>query len=333
MNGALDLAPAYFLSNDDVARAFDWDEAIAALADAYGAFTDPAMAPERVLARKGPIWMRSLVAVSPKGRLMGTKLFARSSSGRVRYAIPLMDQETGALVCLVDGRRITGTRTAATTCVALERLAPKDIPVMAMIGSGEEARHHILALSHIRRIGVCRVFSPDPEHRAAFCRHAKDNAGISATPAASSNEAVRGATLVIAATRTPDGSPVLFGKDLAPGTTIASIGASLPEHVEIDAEVARRARLIVADGIEEVLEGTGDMIAAHRAGVDCAAKTVSLAELVQGNVAGPRAPDDIVMYKSTGSGLQDVVVAEMCWNRARRMGLGTELPMQLSTRG
>ncbi len=326
------LPPTYFLSDEDVGRAFDWDEAIAALAEAYGAFTDPAMAPERVLARRGPIWMRSLVAISPRGRLMGTKLFAMSSRRNVRYVIPLLDQETAALVCLIDGRRITGTRTAATTCVALDRMAPQDIPVMAMLGSGEEARHHIVALSHIRKVGVCRVFSPNAEHREAFCRYAKENAGIEAKQVASSAEAVRDATLVIAATRTPDGSPVLFGKDLAPGTTIASIGASLPEHVEIDPEVVRRARVIVADGIEEVLEGTGDMVAARNAGVDAAEKTVSLADFVQGKAVVRRSPQDIVMYKSTGSGLQDIAVAEMCWNRARRMGLGTELPMQLSSR-
>jgi ornithine cyclodeaminase/alanine dehydrogenase-like protein (mu-crystallin family) len=332
MNDRSAVPPAYFLSDEDVGRAFDWDEAIAALADAYGALTDPAMAPERVLARKGSIWLRSLVAVSPKGRLMGTKLFAMSAGRNVSYVIPLLDQQTAALVCLVDGRPITGTRTAATTCVALDRIAPREIPMMAMIGSGEEARHHIVALSHIRRVGACRVFSPNAEHREAFCRYARENAGIEATPVASSAEALKDATQVIAATRTLDGSPVLFGKDLAPGATIASIGASLPEHVEIDPEVVRRARIIVADGIEEVLEGTGDMIAARKAGVDATEKTVSLADLVQGKVAGRRAPGDIVMYKSTGSGLQDIAVAEMCWNRARRMGLGTELPMQLSSR-
>ena len=104
-----------------------------------------------------------------------------------------------------------------------------------------------------------------------------------------------------------------------------SIGSTLPEQREVDTDVIAAADLLVADVIDEVLHGTGDLLAAAAAGIDPAGRTVSLADVVSGRHPGRTGPDQVVLYKSVGSAAQDLAVAAMCAARARELGLGTEL--------
>ena len=92
----------------------------------------------------------------------------------------------------------------------------------------------------------------------------------------------------------------------------------------------RRASLIVADMADEVSHDTGDLIAATRDGVEFAHKLHALADLIGQRVPGRRSPEDIVVYKSVGSALQDVATAEMLLERARMQGVGTVLPVSIA---
>ena len=129
--------------------------------------------------------------------------------------------------------------------------------------------------------------------------------------------------VVLCAARSRDESPVLLGAWLEAGMTVVSIGSTLPEQREVDDQVIERAALVVADMPHEVAYDTGDMLAARQAGVDFERKLVSLADLVSGRVQ--RQPQDIVLYKSVGSALQDVITAEMLLVRARAESIGTPL--------
>ncbi|MBW8821583.1 MAG: ornithine cyclodeaminase family protein, partial [Streptomyces sp.] len=142
--------------------------------------------------------------------------------------------------------------------------------------------------------------------------------------------AVREATLVICAARSSDESPTLLGEWLAPGSTVVSIGSTLPEQREVDPETMRRADLIVADELREVLDETGDALAARRDGVDLESKTVSLSDLVSGRVRGRRDDQQVLLYKSVGGAIQDLAVAAMCVARARQAGLGATLPVEIT---
>jgi ornithine cyclodeaminase/alanine dehydrogenase-like protein (mu-crystallin family) len=166
-----------------------------------------------------------------------------------------------------------------------------------------------------------RVYSPTPASRSRFAdafRASHPGLDIEAVP--SPQLAVQSADVVLCAARSRDESPVLRGQWLAPGATVVSIGSTLPEQREVDEATMARAARIVADMPEEVAHDTGDAIAATRAGIDLAEKMVSLGDVASGRVPGRRAPDDIVLYKSVGSALQDVVVAEMLLRRARASG-------------
>jgi len=111
--------------------------------------------------------------------------------------------------------------------------------------------------------------------------------------------------------------------------SIVSIGSTLPEQFEVDVDVVRRAQLVVADMPDEVARDTGDMLAATAAGVEIAGKLLPLSEVIGGRHLARNTPQDIVLYKSVGSALQDVVIAEMLLARARSRGLGTPMPVSI----
>jgi ornithine cyclodeaminase/alanine dehydrogenase len=259
---------------------------------------------------------------------MGAKMIAASpKNGRASYLIPLFDRETTELVALIDGNRVTATRTAATSAVAVDLLAPERPLRVAVIGSGLEARHHVMALSTIRDLESVAVYSPTAERRAALADIVSSELGVDGVAMGGAREAVAGADVVIAAARSRDESPTLLGAWLEAGMTVVSIGSTLQEQHEVDVEVIRRADLIYADSPDEVADETGDMLDATAAGVEFRGKLHSLQELVAGAVAGRQNSDEILLYKSVGSALQDLAVAELCLRRAGELGIGTALPV------
>ena len=322
---ALKVPPTLFLTDADVAKLADWQAAFDALRTAYAGSVSAAMVPPRSMARGDGIWLRGLTAISPTGRHMGCKLIAASIKGRrASYLVSLFDQDTMALAALIDGNRITGIRTAATAVVAVDAAAPRRPLRVAVIGSGFEANGLLSALSAVRTVAGARVFSPSPASRERFAA-AFMAQGMAIDAAASAEQAVADADVVLCAARSRDETPVLRGEWLAPGMTIVSIGSTLPEQREVDEQVIARSSSIVSDMPDEVAHDTGDMLAATRAGIDFAGKSRSLSDFL-GSPAR-RSPDDIVLYKSVGSALQDVVIAEMLLARARARGLGHALPL------
>ncbi|MDM0059109.1 ornithine cyclodeaminase family protein [Variovorax fucosicus] len=320
----LQVPPTLFLTDADVARLTDWHAAFAALRSAYAGTVAAAMVPPRSMARGDGTWLRGLTAVSPSGRHMGCKLISASMKARrASYLVSLFDQETMGLAALIDGNRITGIRTAATAAVAVDAAAPRKPLSVAVIGSGFEAKGLLVALASVRNVARVRVFSPTPANRKKFALDVREEHGLDIEAAASAPGAIDAADVVLCAARSRDESPVIRGEWLAPGMTVVSIGSTLPEQREVDAHTIVRASLIVADMPEEVAHDTGDMLAATRAGVEFASKLVSLADFVGGKVV--RNPEGIVLYKSVGSALQDVITAEMLLARARAMGIGTEM--------
>jgi alanine dehydrogenase len=316
-------AATLLLSDEDVQSLFSWEEAIEALRAAYARPVDDRMLPPRTMARGDGVWLRSLSAVPHEARYMGAKLIAAvTSARRASYLIALFDRRTAELVALLDGNHVTGARTAATSAVAIAELTPDRPLRVAVIGSGFEARKHVEALPFVRDVAALSVFSPTAENRERFAVDAGEHLGVPATAVRSAREAVEGADLVIAAARSRDETPTLAGAWLAPGTTVVSIGSTLPEQRELDADVVRRAASVVADMADEVAHETGDMLAAAAAGVAFDDKLVALADVVAGGAPGRRADDDIVLYKSVGSALQDVTVAEACLRRALERGVG-----------
>ena len=191
---------------------------------------------------------------------------------------------------------------------------------------------HARAFAAVRQLSELVVFSPTAAKREAFARELGQELGVPTRAAASGEEAVRGADVVLAAARSHGEKPILFGDWIQERALTVSIGSTIPAQREIDASVVKRSDLIVCDVVHEVLKETGDMIAASQAGIDASGRSFSLDALMQGQLESRLAESRYPMFKSVGNGLQDVVVAGLILDRAIASGLATELPISISVK-
>ena len=213
--------------------------------------------------------------------------------------ILLFAPETGVPLVTMDGRLITEERTAAVSAVATKLLARPDASVLALIGSGVQARSHLHALRLVRAFREVRVWSP--RHAGAFAREF----GIRA--AATIEEAVRGADVIVTATTSK--TPVLRGEWLSSGSHVNAVGAPRPDWRELDDAVLGRARLYV-DSREACAKESGDVIGAGRP------VFAELGEVVAGTRPGRQSPDEITLFKSVGLAVEDVVTADLVYRKA-----------------
>ena len=322
-----------FLSDADTQRILTWPDVIACLANVYSQDIPDDAAPPRVVARMDAAWLRALTAMSSTRKHMGAKVIGRSRRANVSYLIALWEQDTSELVCLLDGKTVTAMRTAGTSAVAMDRLLKKEAVRVAVLGSGHEASTHAEALAAIRPIKSLTVYSPTPANREKFAREFSARHNVECCAADSAQAAVREVDLVIAAARSHNEKPILEGAWLSPGTLVVSIGSTLPEQIEIAPDVIERAETIIADVPEEVAHQTGDMIAARKAGVKFAHKVFALSEFIQQKQIVTMGGGSIVLFKSVGSGLQDMAVSEMCYEKALKLGVGALLPIDLAIKG
>jgi alanine dehydrogenase len=236
------------------------------------------------------------------GAALGTKLvtfYPHNTDVPTHHAtILLFKPETGEPLVTMDGRLITEVRTAAVSAVATEHLARPDASVLAIIGSGVQARSHLEALRLVRDFREIRVWSP--RRAAAFA----EEHGVRA--AASAEEAVRGADVVV--TATTSSTPVLAGEWLSPGAHINAIGAPRPDWRELDDEVLRRSRVYV-DSREAALRESGDVIAAGEI-------VAEVGEVAAGSKPGRRSAEEITLFKSLGLAVEDVATAELVYHKA-----------------
>lgn len=322
-----------FVSSETAASVFKWAPAIRALQDCYGRAQGTKAVPRRSIAASpdGRTSLRTMTAVPPEFRYYGAKLMgmAYGPTGRqLEYAVVLFDATTASLAAIIDGNLVTAYRTAATSAAALDRLAPTTRPRLAVLGSGLEARMHTAAIAAVRELQEVRVFSPTQAKRDAFAKDLSEELGVKVTAFDSASEAVHGADIVLAAARSYGEQPILHGAWLAPHATVVSIGSTIPDQREVDSSVVERASLIICDNVEEVLEESGDMIAARKAGIEPETKCRSLHDLLSGKVDTANGQERVTMYKSVGSGLQDVIVAGLILDLARAAGLATPLPIK-----
>jgi len=238
------------------------------------------------------------------GSALGAKLVAfypRNTSVPTHHAtILLFEPETGEPLVTMDGRLITEVRTAAVSAVATDHLARATASVLAIIGSGVQARSHLEALRLVREFREVRVWSP--RRAAAFA----EEHGVDA--AASAEEAVRGADVVVTATTSP--TPVLSGEWLSPGAHINAVGAPRPDWRELDDEVLRRANVYV-DSREAAMKESGDVIAAKEV-------VAEIGEVISGAEQGRRSLEEVTLFKSLGLAVEDVATAELVYRNALR---------------
>jgi ornithine cyclodeaminase len=317
------------LTEDDVRSVLSMPDLIAAMRPALIEYSSGrAQQPLRTVLELGE--QKSFFGVMPASLsdppAVGTKLVTVFAANHARglpshlATIVLLDPGTGALIAILDGRYITEARTAAVSAVAVDALARPDAGILAILGSGVQARSHLEALRCVRRLREVRVWSPTAAHRSAFAREMESTAGVPIVSADTPALAVRGADLIVAATAST--AALIDANEVSDGTHICAVGACRPTHREIGSALVGRARVFVDSRIGALAEA-GDIVLALKEGIigqDHVAGEIG--ELLSGRVEGRQADAQVTLFKSLGMAVEDVAAAHLALTRARAHGRG-----------
>ena len=266
-------------------------------------------------------------AFIPASAALGTKLVTVYGSN-AELGLPthlativMLDAETGAPAAFLDGRFITEARTAAVSAVSTRLLARSDAGVLAIVGSGVQARSHLEAIANVRTLREVRVWSPNADHRARFVEEVREHvkpANVSAT--SSAEAAVAGADIIVLATSSR--TAVIRSDWVSDGTHICAVGACRPDQREMDGALVARSRLFV-DSRAGALAEAGDIVLAIKEGlIQPGHIQGELGEVAAGLVAGRHDPREVTLFKSLGMAVEDVAAAHLACKEAEERGLG-----------
>jgi alanine dehydrogenase len=234
--------------------------------------------------------------------------------------IVLHDPETGALQAILDGRYITEARTAAVSAASARHLAREDAHVLAVLGSGVQARSHIDALTRVRPFDDIRVWGRHQGRVQALLDSAPSHARARLIAAGSPDEAADGADVIVLVTASRE--PVLRRGAVKPGAHICAVGACRPDQREMETSVVADARLFV-DSRAGALAEAGDIVIPIREGAfDASHVAAELGDVFGGRARGRERDDQITIFKSLGMAVEDVAAARLAYDRASERGLG-----------
>ncbi len=320
------------LSRAEVEALLDPDRLIDALAGAMADLSaGRASVPNRVAAEvpDAPGALLAMPAYLPSAGALTAKLvslFPRNTDRPTHQAvIACFDPGDGTPVALLDGTAITELRTAACSALATRLLAREDARVLAVLGTGAQARAHGRLVPRVRRFERVVVAGRDRAKAEALAGELSAALGIPAE-AASFEEAVRAADVVCACTHSPE--PVVRRAWLREGAHVTSVGFNTAGR-EVDGETVRDA-LVVVESREAALApppaGSNDLLWPIRDGLISAEHVhAELGELVAGTKRGRTSPEQITLYKSVGNAVEDAAAAALVLAEAHRRGRGSEV--------
>jgi ectoine utilization protein EutC len=206
---------------------------------------------------------------------------------------------------LLDNGYLTDLRTAAAGAVAARHLAPDPVQTAAVLGTGAQARLQMRAAHLVRPFARCLVWGRDPARARACAADIGAALGIETGVAATAQEAVRVAQLVV--TATPARDPLVQADWLHPGLHITAMGSDQAGKNEIAPAALGRADLYAADRVAQCAT-LGELRAARAAGL-IVADPPELGDIVAGAHPGRTRPDQITLADLTGTGVQDTAIA------------------------
>src|SRR5690348_8897407 len=255
------------------------------------------------------------------GRHIGVKMVtvfpdnAQAAMPSVMGAYLLLDGKTGKPLALMDGPALTARRTAAASALAASYLARPDCERLLMVGTGALAPHLVEAHASVRPIVNVLIWGRDSE-KAARLAHRLDRRNLKVAATTDLANAVRGAHIVCCATLSE--APLIEGHWLPLGVHLDLVGGFKPEMREVDDDCIRRARVFV-DTRAGALSEAGDIVQPMRAGVlaedDIAG---DLFDLARGSRAGRRYHDQITLFKSVGTAIEDLAAAQLALDNLQR---------------
>ena len=310
------------LDEEEVRRVVTMDDLIAAMERALAEFSSGAVVqPVRTVLEAGSrdALFGVMPAYLPSGPALGTKLVTVYEANAARglpthlATIVLLDPATGALRAIMDGRYITEARTAAVSAVSVRHLARADAAILAIVGSGVQARSHLEAIARVRRLAAVRVWSRTRARVDDFIREMSPRVDVEIVAAPGPQAAVDRADIVALVTAARE--PVVRSEWIADGTHVCAVGACRPTQREMDAALVERGRLYV-DSRAAALKEAGDIVLAIADGmIDASHIVAELGDVVAGRAPGRTAERDVTIFKSLGLAVEDVAAAHLVLTR------------------
>ena len=277
--------------------------------------------------------LAAMPAYLPSSGALATKLvslFPRNTDRPTHQAvIVVFDAENGSPLALMDGEAITAARTAAGSALATDLLARKDAQVLAVIGTGVQARAHLRAVPRVREFREVRVAGRHGEKAMALVKEAREwlpRATLRMTT--SYSQAEDGADVICAATHSAD--PVVRREWLSAGAHVTSVGYNTAGR-EVDGATFRDALVVVESRTATLAPppaGSNDIAMAIAEGAMTREHVhAELGELVSGARPGRAEATQITLYKSVGVAVQDAAAAAMVLENARKTGVGRTIEL------
>jgi ornithine cyclodeaminase/alanine dehydrogenase-like protein (mu-crystallin family) len=325
------------LSRADVEAVIDRDRLVDAVAAAMRELSSgEASVPPRTAAMVERVGgaLLAMPAYVPGAGALAAKLVGQFPRNPAEHGLPshvaliaTFDPETGVPEAVMDGEVITAERTAAGSALSARLLARPDASVLAILGTGVQARAHARALVRVRPLRELRVAGRDPARAAALAAELGDELGIEARGAEGYAEAMAGADIVCACTHASE--PVVEGRALEPGMHVTSVGVNGAGR-ELAADAVARALVVVesrAAALAPFPAGSNDLAWALRDGaIDAGHVHAEIGELVAGIAEGRTTAEQITLYKSVGVAAQDAAAAALVLAAARAAGIGSDVP-------
>ena len=249
---------------------------------------------------------------------------ARHSLPTIQGLIVLFDGERGVPLAVMDSIEITILRTAAASAIAAKYLAKASAATITICGCGNQGESHLRAMALVRPIRRALAFDQNPERARRFALERGRELGIEVVPVDSLAGAVRASDICV--TCTPSREPIVTAAMLHPGLFIAAVGADSQDKQELTPEVLQRSKVVV-DLLEQAAT-IGELHHAMVAGVMARGEVHGeLGQVVVGERPGRVSDQEIFVFDSTGTALQDVAAAALVYERAGTAGRGTILSL------
>lgn len=319
------------LTSREIQSLLTLDECIGAVEHAFRAYGEGRAVPPAVLSmhtegggfhvKAGLLELdRSYFAAKVNGNFPENS--SRFGLPTIQGVIVLCDAGNGTPLAVMDSRDITSLRTAAATAVAAKFLARQDSRTITICGCGNQGRIQLKALSRVRRLETAFAYDRDGGQALRFSQDLTSDLRIPVKPVSDLPAAVRQSDICV--TCTTSRQPLLGSDDVSPGTFIAAVGADNPQKQELHPSLMARGK-IVCDILEQCAV-MGDLHHALDAGVVTPASVYAeLGEVVAGNKPGRESKEEITIFDSTGTALQDVAAAAFLYEKAQRDGSGVRL--------
>lgn len=315
-------APLY-LTEDDVRRLVNVDDAIATLQLLFETWPDPATVNlPRQRAAIGNGAFNLMGAAWGASEIFGLKAYYGAAGGR--FHVLLYSSRDGSLKAMVEADHLGRIRTGAASGLATKLLANPAARTLGVIGAGRQAFTQVAAVCAVRKIDTVSVFARSAEHRDAFAEEVERKLRVAATPAPSAEAAVGDADVVVTITKSAE--PVLRANWLKSGVHVNAAGANAASRREVDAETVLRATVRATDHLAQAQVEAGefrDLVAAGRLKWQ---DVVELGDILTEKAPGRRGPADITLFKSLGIALEDIAFADLIWRRAVERGVGKPMP-------